>query len=304
MATKRNIDSSALSALVPVNKKSKNEIQLYSAKNRRADFRSSSLFAPIVLLSGHESEIFACKFSPDGNFVASAGFDRKIFLWNVYGECENWAILLGHGGAVMDLRFTLDSSEIISCATDKSIMIWNLETLERVKKLKGHENFVNCIDVSRQTPQKICSGGDDNKIKLWDRRKRGEALMFDSGVQVLAVAFNEQADQLISGGIDNDIKVWDVRKNALLYKMKGHSDCPTGLSLSPDGAYVASNAMDSTVRIWDIRPYAAQERCTKIFYGHTHNFEKVFSFFVSELNKNKIICYFLNIEFTACCMVT
>lgn len=29
------------------------------------------------------------------------------------------------------------------------------------------------------------------------------------------------------------------------------------------------------VRIWDIRPFASQERCTKIFYGHTHNFEKV-----------------------------
>lgn len=75
-------------------------------------------------------------------------------------------------------------------------------------------------------------------------------MSFDSGVQVLAVAFNENADQVITGGIDNDIKVWDIRKNALLYKMKGHTDCPTGLSLSPDGSYVASNAMDSTGNLY------------------------------------------------------
>ena len=71
-------------------------------------------------------------------------------------------------------------------------------------------------------------------------------MKFESTVQFLSVCFNETADQIVSGGIDNDLKVWDMRKKGLLYKMKGHTDCPTGLSLSPDGAYVASNAMDST----------------------------------------------------------
>ena len=28
------------------------------------------------------------------------------------------------------------------------------------------------------------------------------------------------------------------------------------------------------MRMWDVRPYAPDERCTKIFSGHTHNFEK------------------------------
>ena len=29
-------------------------------------------------------------------------------LWNVYDECDNFAILKGHTGAVMELRFSLD----------------------------------------------------------------------------------------------------------------------------------------------------------------------------------------------------
>lgn len=74
----------------------------------KADTRTSSLFAPIVQLVGHEGEIFCCKFSPDGNILATAGFDRKILLWNVYGECENWSTLLGHSGAIVDLKFNYD----------------------------------------------------------------------------------------------------------------------------------------------------------------------------------------------------
>lgn len=71
------------------------------------------------------------------------------------------------------------------------------------------------------------------------------------------------------------LQVWDLRKNGLLYRMRGHNDTVTGLSLSPDGSYVLSNAMDNTVRIWDVRPFAPQERCVKIFQGHQHNFENV-----------------------------
>ena len=40
--------------------------------------RTSNLLAPIMLLSGHEGEIYTAKFSPDGQYLASAGFDRII----------------------------------------------------------------------------------------------------------------------------------------------------------------------------------------------------------------------------------
>lgn len=71
-------------------------------------------------------------------------------------------------------------------------------------------------------------------------------MSFDSQYQTLAVTFNETGDQIISGGIDNDVKIWDTRKNGLLHALKGHSDSVTGLSLSPDGNFVASNSMDNT----------------------------------------------------------
>ena len=102
-------------------------------------------------------------------------------------------------------------------------------------------------------------------------------------MQVTSVAFSHSADKVYSGGIDNLIKVWDLRRCTSaaaasedegggggaggsskgvepVMKLEGHVDTITGMRVSPDGAYLLSNAMDCTLRIWDMRPYAPQVR--------------------------------------------
>lgn len=111
-------------------------------------------------------------------------------------------------------------------------------------------------------------------VKIWDARKKFVCHTMNNDYQVTSVCLNDTAEQVISGGIDNDLKVWDIRKNEVLFKLKGHTDTITGLSLSPCGSFVLSNAMDNTCRIWDIRPYCSTDRCKAILQGHSHNFEK------------------------------
>uniref|UniRef100_A0A2C9K7X2 Uncharacterized protein n=1 Tax=Biomphalaria glabrata TaxID=6526 RepID=A0A2C9K7X2_BIOGL len=196
-------------------------------------------------------------------------------FWTVYGECENFAMLKGHTGAIMDVHFSTDGSMLFSASTDKTVGVWDIETGERMRKLKGHQTFVNTLHPARRGPQLLCTGSDDGTVKTWDARKKGTINTFQCTYQVTAVTFNDTAEQIISGGIDNELKVWDLRKNAILYKMRGHSDTVTGVELSPEGSYLLSNSMDNTLRIWDVRPYAPQERCVKIMSGHQHTFEKV-----------------------------
>ncbi|VDP11397.1 unnamed protein product, partial [Soboliphyme baturini] len=236
--------------------------------------QGTRLMAPIVVLQGHGGEIYSAKFSNGGDFLASAGFEHKIFLWNVYGECENFAVLRGHSGAVMELHFSADSDVLFTCSTDKTIRLWDLETGICRRKFKGHASFVNSCFPARRGPEIVCSGSDDGTIKLWDSRKKDPVQSFENYYQVTTVTFNDTAEQIVSGGIDNDIKVWDLRKTDLAYQMRGHTDTVTGLELSPDGTHVLSNSMDCTVRAWDIRPFAPEMRCTKVFLGVQHNFEK------------------------------
>lgn len=276
LTEKRRLQSSAL---VPA-KRPRNEIAINGgggnsqALIQKGPTRTSNLLAPIMLLTGHDAEICCAKFHPEGEILASAGYDRLIFLWTVYGECDNYHVIKsGHKGAILEMQFNTDGSNIFTASSDKTIGMFDAETGERLKRMKGHEAVVNSCASSRRGDQLVVSGSDDCSVKVWDVRRKAPVKSLQSTYQVTAVTFDDTAQQVFSGGIDNDIKVWDIRNDRSPMSLRGHSDTVTGLTLSMDGNFLLSNSMDSTMRSWDIRPYAPQERCMRMFMGHQRNFE-------------------------------
>lgn len=118
-----------------------------------------------MLLTGHAGEIFAIRASKDGTCLASAGFDQQIFLWNIYGDCENFSTLKGHKGSVMEgniyyicyfiivvfsVHFSTDCSYLFSASTDKTVRIWDMETGNCVRKFTSHTGFVNSVHPARR----------------------------------------------------------------------------------------------------------------------------------------------------------
>ncbi|VDM44713.1 unnamed protein product [Toxocara canis] len=182
-------------------------MDVVSSGSQRSHRRSSNLQAPIMMLSGHEGEIYAAKFSPDGTCIATGGFDMKIFLWNVYGNCENFSVLKGHIGAVMDVHFSTDSGYLFSASTDKTVRVWDMETGTCVRKFKSHKDIVNSCHPARRGPQLVCSGSDDGTVIVHDIRKKDPIAILPSTYQITAVSFDDTAEQVFGGGIDNDIKV-------------------------------------------------------------------------------------------------
>lgn len=188
--------------------------------------RTSNLMGPIMLLTGHEGEIYCGKFSYDGSCLATSGYDMKILLWNVYEECDNFSHLSGHTGAVMDLHFSADSEHLYSCSSDKTVRVWNMETGACIRKLKAHTDIVNSCYPARRGPELIVSGSDDGSIivgyfvfsfskclfsfQVHDIRKKEPAFRAQNvnDFQVTAISFSDSSEQIISGGIENVIKVF------------------------------------------------------------------------------------------------
>ncbi|DBA69004.1 hypothetical protein WJX79_000526 [Trebouxia sp. C0005] len=236
--------------------------------------RTSSLLAPIMLLTGHAGEVFGVKFSPDGTVLASCSHDKHLYLWNMHGECDNYMVLKGHKNAVLDVHWTNDGEKLLSASPDKTVRVWDTSTGQQTKKMTEHDNFVNSCSPLRRGPPLLCSGSDDGNVKVWDMRVKRSVQTFTGKYQVLAVAFSDAGDQVYSGGLDNNITVWDLRKGEQSMSLTGHTDSITGLSLNPDGTHLLSNAVDNSLRVWDMRPYAPANRCEKIFTGHQHNYER------------------------------
>lgn len=49
------------------------------------------------------------EFDPTGQHIASGSRDKRVFLWNVYGDCENYLVLEGHKSAVVDVHWSYDA---------------------------------------------------------------------------------------------------------------------------------------------------------------------------------------------------
>jgi Prp8 binding protein len=126
--------------------------------------RTGVLQSPVMELTGHTGEIFAARFDPTGQYIASGSMDRSILLWRSTGACDNYGSLTGHKQAVLDLHWSRDSKVLFSASADMHLASWDVETGERIRRHPGHEEVINCMDVSKRGEEMLVSGSDDGYI--------------------------------------------------------------------------------------------------------------------------------------------
>ncbi|KAL9041975.1 MAG: hypothetical protein Q9180_000923 [Flavoplaca navasiana] len=209
-----------------------------------------------------------------GALIHAVSSPSGAVLWKTYGQCDNFGVLTGHKGAVLDLQWSRDSRVLFSSSADMTVASWDLESGLRIRRHEGHEEVINCLDVSKRGEEILVSGSDDGYICIWDPRQKRSIDDMETGFPITSVALAEAGNELYSGGIDNDIKVWDMRKQSVIYTLSGHTDTVTSLQPSPDTQALLSYSHDGTARTWDIRPFAPVDRQIKSYVGAPPGLEK------------------------------
>jgi Prp8 binding protein len=200
-------------------------------------------------------------------------------LWNVYGECENYAVLAGHKNAILQLRWGNNSRHIVTACADKTVGLWDVDSATKLRTWKSHSGIVNCVDATATGPSMAISGSDDGTVRLWDARQRGSVHthsvtvggVVPAPLPVTAVCFAQpgDTDMLYYGGVAGDVVQYDVRASKVRLTLPGHDAVITGLSVAAEHDCVASHGADGTVRLWDSRAFAG-DASTSILGGVVH----------------------------------
>ncbi|CAA0818994.1 Transducin/WD40 repeat-like superfamily protein, partial [Striga hermonthica] len=204
-------------------------------------------------IQGHKGSIWSIQFSLDGKYLASAGEDRVIQVWQVV-ETERKEDFFSD--KLEDGNFNLSfigngSPEPLSISPN---LDGQLEKKRRgrssiSRKSVSFEQILVPETVFGLSDKPICSfhGHLEDVLDLsWSKSQAIKN--FENLLTLICILLQ----QLLSSSMDKTVRLWDLSSKSCL-KIFSHSDYVTCIQFNPvDDRYFISGSLDSKVRIWSI----------------------------------------------------
>lgn len=202
-----------------------------------------------VELAAHKDAIYALTFSPDGNLLATAGYDRIIQLWDVgkVREAKGPRLALkDHSDAVYGLSFHPDGKLLASVSADRAVKVWEVSSGKRLYTLADPTDWVYAVAWSPDKKH-LAAAGADRSVRVWAADADGGKLVntvFAHEKPVWRLAYSADGKTLYTVGEDRVVKSWDALKLTELTVYDAQPDAILDFALRPDGKQFALARFD------------------------------------------------------------
>ncbi len=164
---------------------------------------------------GHKKAIYSISISPNDKYLATAGFDGQIGLFDMEGKLKAYFYKAAHKGRIFSVRFNNKSTKLLSGGADNYMRLWKLYDDKPLKSI-NEKRLV--IDVNFSPNDKLIANvGQGHLINLYDAdtfTKIKKQLMGHTD-SITRVIFSPDNKQLITASQDSTVRVWDLSDNSI-----------------------------------------------------------------------------------------
>ncbi|KAL9274461.1 putative catabolite repression protein creC, partial [Drosera capensis] len=234
----------------------------------------SSKSNPVARWHICQGTINAVSFSPDGRYMATAGRDGYLRVFDYVKE----QLICGgksYYGAILCCAWSMDSKYVLSGGEDDLVQVWSMEDRKMVAWGEGHGSYVSAVafdpywsppssDGAEETIMyRFGSVGQDTQLLLWDfsmdeivvplrRCPPGGSPTYSTGSQ------SSHWDNVIPlGTLQPSPKVRDVPELSPLVAHRVYSEPLSGLIFTEDSVLTACR--EGHIKVW-MRPESSENQ--------------------------------------------
>jgi hypothetical protein len=207
---------------------------------------------PEVVINAHKDIILCLAFSPDGNTLATCGYDRLIKLWDVATGKER-RTLKDHSDSVYSVSFSPDGKLLASGGADRAVKVWDVATGTRLYTLGEATDWVYAV-AWHPDGKHLTAGGVDKSIRVWEASAAGGKVVqsvFAHAGAVTRLVYSADGSTLYSLSEDRTAKAWSTAKMQERTVYPKQPDTPLALAVRGDGKQLALGRYDGAVILLD-----------------------------------------------------
>lgn len=203
----------------------------------------------------HRDLIYAMAFSPDGQRMATAGYDREVRVYDLAnnGSSKLLQTLKDHSDTVYGLSFHPRGALLASASADRTVKVWDASTGKRLYTLGEPTDWVYAVCWSPDGKH-LAAAGVDKSIRVWAADQNGGKLVhsvFAHDQAVWRLGYTGTGHTLYSVGEDHVVKAWDAAKMVETKVFAAQKEAVHDLAVRADGKQLAVGLFNGSAFLLD-----------------------------------------------------